>query len=278
MVSKFAFRKNRIWYIYSISYSYFMWFLDQVSGIISQFSEKAQHDQESFLETLKGFNDSMVQKVSWLPLKWGWTNFQTHNLVQNEQGNLEYKASFMAMLFSMIFIWVGVITWGVFLTSMIVSDSSVEFDVAILVPAIFTLIFPVVGIFMLMTFRRKRIFDFQTGYFSVGKIPENNYDGSIAKNMTSLRDIRAIQVIGENCSGSKGSRYRSYEINLVLRDASRVNVIDHGNISQILLDAQQIAGRLRIPVWDVSSYWNTSTNIPFINPIEIEDDKNIKSL
>jgi hypothetical protein len=131
---------------------------------------------------------------------------------------------------------------------------------------------------MLLTFRKKRVFDFQMGYFSVGKITENNFDGSIAKNMTPLREIRAIQVIGENCSGSKGSRYRSYEINLVLRDASRVNVIDHGNISQILLDAQQIATRLSVPMWDVSSFWNVSDSIPVMTPAEIGDDKILKSL
>jgi hypothetical protein len=161
---------------------------------------------------------------------------------------------------------------------MIIGIFFTEFDFTNLVPVILFSIFTIVGIFTLRAFRRKRIFDFQMGYFSVGKVPENSFDGSIAKNMTSLRDIRAIQVIGENCSGSKGSRYRSYEINLVLRDASRVNVIDHGNLSQILLDAQQISARLRVPIWDVSSFWNATDNILVTNPAEIGDDKNIKSL
>lgn len=162
---------------------------------------------------------------------------------------------------------------------MIVSISSTKFDFDSLVPAVLFSIPTIVGIFMLKGFWKKRIFDFQMGYFSVGKIPENNFDGSVTNNMTSLHNVRAIQVIGENCSGSKGSRYRSYEINLVLKDSSRVNVIDHGNLSQILLDAQQIATRLKVPVWDVSSFWKVLDDNPPINLIEEnEDDKKIESL
>ncbi len=164
---------------------------------------------------------------------------------------------------------------------MIVSISSTKFDFDSLAPAILFSTPTIVGIFMLRMLWKKRIFNFQTGYFSIGKVSENNFGGSIAKNMTLIRDIRAIQVVGENCSGSKGSRYRSYEINLVLKDASRVNVIDHGNLSQILLDAQQIATRLNVPMWDVSSFWKVLDDDPSIDPIgdlEDEDDKILKFL
>lgn len=185
------------------------------------------------------------------------------------------------MFFSMIPIFIGIIGLSSFLPSMIISVSSTKFDYTNLVPVILFSIPTIVGIFMLKGFWKKRIFDFQTGYFSIGKIPENNFDGFIAKNMTLLRNVRAIQVVGENCSGSKGSRYRSYEINLVLKDASRVNVIDHGNLSQILLDAQQIATRLSVPMWNVSSFWKVlddNLSIDPIGEIEDEDDKNIKPL
>lgn len=64
-----------------------------------------------------------------------------------------------------------------------------------------------------------------------------------------LDDICAIQLISEYCSGDDSSYY-SYELNLVLKDASRINVIDHGNKTRILEDTQILADFLDVPVWN----------------------------
>lgn len=58
---------------------------------------------------------------------------------------------------------------------------------------------------------------------------------------------------------------------------TRVNVIDHGDISQIVLDAQKIASSLRVPLWDMSSF-RVLTYIPSLFSPKIEDDKNQKLL
>jgi hypothetical protein len=71
------------------------------------------------------------------------------------------------------------------------------------------------------------------------------------KDMCKLEDVHAIQLLREYCRGNKSSYY-SYELNLVLHDGRRVNVVDHGKHSQILDEARMLSECLEVPVWDAS--------------------------
>ena len=44
------------------------------------------------------------------------------------------------------------------------------------------------------------------------------------------------------------------EIGNALQDASRLNVIDHGNRKKLLEDAEQLASYLGVPIWDGNRY------------------------
>ena len=52
-------------------------------------------------------------------------------------------------------------------------------------------------------------------------------------------------------SGSKSSYY-SYELNLVLHDGSRINVVDQGNLKRLRSDANAFSQFLDKPVWDAT--------------------------
>ncbi len=52
-------------------------------------------------------------------------------------------------------------------------------------------------------------------------------------------------------TGNKSSYY-SYELNLVLDDGSRINVVDHGNLDRLRGDAQTLSRFLDKPVWDAT--------------------------
>jgi hypothetical protein len=41
----------------------------------------------------------------------------------------------------------------------------------------------------------------------------------------------------------------SYELNLVLKDGRRINVVDHGGADKIRTDAATLADFLGVPVW-----------------------------
>lgn len=61
---------------------------------------------------------------------------------------------------------------------------------------------------------------------------------SDGKNIIPLNQIHALQIISEWVPGK--SSYTSYELNIVLKDATRINIVDHNNIKQIRLDAEKI--------------------------------------
>jgi hypothetical protein len=59
-----------------------------------------------------------------------------------------------------------------------------------------------------------------------------------------------VQRISEYCNSGNNSSYYSYELNLVLKNASRLNVVHHGNKLAMLADAKKVAGFLKVPLWD----------------------------
>lgn len=93
------------------------------------------------------------------------------------------------------------------------------------------------------------VFDLQRRHFVRGrKSPEHCEDLSKLKYYTDIDRIHALQLIAERYDRS--SNQRSYELNLVLTDGSRLNVIDHGGLDVIRADAQKLAAFLGKPLWD----------------------------
>lgn len=72
------------------------------------------------------------------------------------------------------------------------------------------------------------------------------------KNIVPLSQIIAIQIIGEIVQ-DEYSKYKSFELNLVLKNATRINVIDHSNLDGIIEDAEILSLFLNIPIWHAAS-------------------------
>ena len=47
-------------------------------------------------------------------------------------------------------------------------------------------------------------------------------------------------------------RYVSYELNVVLRDAGRVNVVLYADVQRLRADAEVLSEFLGVPTWDVA--------------------------
>ncbi len=73
------------------------------------------------------------------------------------------------------------------------------------------------------------------------------------KQSALLSEVHALQLIPEWVRGSENSYY-SYELNLVLNDCRRLNVVDHGGRRCIREDAEFLAQFLDVPVWDAIDY------------------------
>ena len=219
---------------------------------------------KKFLETIKNLgnrgpafdptqlNDPIAMQTEWRPLKSGGANFKTHKLVEVNYHRLEFKATAFARIFCMIFLLVGLAVFFIFgLKTIDWYNLSSNFESTL--PLIFGLVFALVGGLLLYHSTKPIVFDKTYGYYWKGrKEPAQTYDQGVKKTSAPLSDIHALQIISEHVSSSKSSYY-SYELNLILHNGSRLNVIDHGKLSSVQEDAQKLASFLGVPVWDTLS-------------------------
>ena len=65
------------------------------------------------------------------------------------------------------------------------------------------------------------------------------------------RVIAALDKYFDHVLIHTGQNY-NYELNLVLKDGERINVVDHGNLKKIQDDANTLSNFLGKPVWDAT--------------------------
>ncbi|MCK5033199.1 MAG: hypothetical protein KAS18_06175 [Calditrichia bacterium] len=192
------------------------------------------------------FSDSVAQKTSWGPLKKGGASFGTHKLVGVSQRRLEFKPTVFAVIFYLIFTVLG---FGL-LSSGLYNEFQTSFELDNITLLIVGTVFFVVGIILGYSGTKPIVFDREFGFYWKGrKKPNRDIEYSHPELFTPLNDIHALQILSEYIKGNKSSYY-SYELNLVFRDGSRANVIDHGNLEKIREDAKQVSQFINRPVWD----------------------------
>jgi len=194
------------------------------------------------------FNDSVAQKTSWGPLKKGGASFGTHNLVEVSPRRLEFRPTVFAVIFYMIFALVGFGMLGFVIYQEYQSGFAFETDFVFLI--IGGIIFSTVGIILGYLGTKPIVFDREFGFYWKGKKkPNRDIEYSHPELFTPLNDIHALQILSEYIKGNKSSYY-SYELNLIFRDGSRANVVDHGNLDKIREDATRVSLFINRPVWD----------------------------
>lgn len=199
------------------------------------------------------FDDPMATRIAWTPCKSGGTNFCTHKMVRVTPTRIEFKMSLGAKLFCLVFLTIG-IAIPVIMAAAMLSEGN-DNTWAILFTLLFGAIFAAVGGGMFYVMSTPRVLDAKLGLFWKGRQdPSLQVNRNRLKMCIDLPEIYAIQVISEYCrgSGKNSSSYYSYELNFVLQDGSRVNVVDHGDGKRIRDEAHMLSDCLGIPVWDAS--------------------------
>ncbi len=174
-----------------------------------------------------------IDDISWEPLKPGGASFQLYQIeAGNDRIRLRRSAAFVRfVLFFVVFL------------AVIPSFLGVGFLVQgkILQGTIFSaLALAVIGSFTLWYRRGKYLdggFDFTNGRWRIGYLKGG------------LKEIRAIQVLGELVPKNKYRWTHSYEVNLIFDGGRRINVIDHGHEESAMELAETLGSRLQIPVW-----------------------------
>ncbi len=203
---------------------------------------------------LSKFNNPIAEKTDWTPLKPGGTNFRTHKFTK-KKGMAYFKATKGNLIFSGVFMAIGLFFPIVLMTQPI--NGSDTFTSLPFFVNFIPLVFFFAGFFLFRVSTKPIVFNKTTGYFWKGRLKVNeNPAQKPLKAYCKLIDIAAVQIVSErvrsssSSSSGRSSSFRSYEINLILQDASRLNVIDHGNKKKLLEDAQQLASYLGVPIWD----------------------------
>lgn len=177
---------------------------------------------------------------SWAPLKSGGANFKTAQLRERTGGRIVVERSTGMWAFGLVFALPGLAAVLIWLPMALWRGE--------LGLALFALLwgagFSAAGVFMLND--RKLVFDRARGEYRFGKRPFFPLPAD-REIRGPLNEIRALQVLVEHIS-SDDSDYDSYEINLVLKDGSRLNVMDHGNSDAIEDAAARLARFLKVGV------------------------------
>ena len=200
------------------------------------------------------FDDPVATATGWGPAKRGGSNFCTHKFVEVNPNRIEFRPSVGAKLFSMIFLLIG-LGLSIGFSYKLLSKENIILTTHTIFPILFGLVFAIVGVVMFYFFLSPIVFDKYSGYFWKGRRgPDQVVNKDKIKDLTRLDEIHALQLISEyvRSSGKNSSSYYSYELNLVLADASRVNVVDHGIKDKLIEDAQTLAEFLDVPVWDAT--------------------------
>ena len=197
---------------------------------------------------IERFNDPLAAQTAWTPLKSGGSNFRTHKLVMISTNRVEFRPTVFAYVFCSIFMLVGlgVMGGGFYM----LYEQGFEWEVHNVFMIIFGGVFALVGFVLMVFMGSPAVFDTMYGYFWKGrKKADFGIGHTYPDKFTELNQIHALQIIAEHVRSSKSSYY-SYELNLVLKDGSRKNVVDHGNIKRLREDALTLSQFLGRPVWD----------------------------
>jgi hypothetical protein len=189
--------------------------------------------------------DEIALRTEWTPAKGGGASFQTHRLVEIDMHRTEFRASAGMVVFSLVFMLIGLGAMAI----MVVANQD-DSPLALLIPVLVGLVFAGIGGGMLYFGLAPIVFDKRRGEYWKGRTaPYEAANREGLKHYTELDGIRALQIIKERCT-SKNSSYYSYELNLVLEDGRRLNVVDHGNLERLREDARRLGAFLGKPVWD----------------------------
>ncbi len=198
------------------------------------------------------FQDPVALKTSWQPLARGGSNFKSAGLLKVNEQRMEFRASLMAKLLALVFVVMGLALAAVFISKQPHNLADYKFKMEDFIPVAMGVIFAAIGAGMFFSALTPAVFDLSRGYFCKSRQkPERMIDPLKLKRYAELKRVHALQIISEYCK-SKNSSYYSYELNLVLDDGSRINVVDHGNQAALQADAQTLAEFLNKPLWDAS--------------------------
>ncbi|MFT5705747.1 MAG: hypothetical protein ACI9ES_000016 [Oceanospirillaceae bacterium] len=141
-----------------------------------------------------------------------------------------------AMLFCVVYIVVGVFLMS--LASYILLESD-KIDLAVFVGG-FGIAITTFGASLIQPFLKRASFNRKTSVFN------NNIDRNV-----KLHHIVSLQINNKIVKRKQALNYHCYELNMLTKNGRRINILNHNNISQLLIDAQLLGQFLKVEVKDM---------------------------
>lgn len=199
------------------------------------------------------FGDPLAEETEWTPLVAGGRSFRTNHLVVQSPTRFVFRPSFGTLAVATILVLFGLAlaAAGYFVEDIITEPG--EFDprlAAYLLGAMFVL----AGAFTWYSLSMPIVFDRGFNAYWRGRLPSGQSvpDATRVRDFTPLQEIHALQILAEWVPDQYYDTY-SYELNLVLRDGRRVNVVDHGDLDDLRSDAAELSRLLVLPLWDATA-------------------------
>jgi len=204
------------------------------------------------------FDDPLALKTGWDPINVGeGASFRNRIGVQANANRIEFRKSKAVTVLATVFMiipFIAALAYYLFVYRPLgVLSSPTDFFQPIF---FIVLTFWPFGLGIFYFYRKVVIFDKNYGYFWRGPRDKQGViiNAADQKDSVKLSEIHALQIIHEWIVKSTGkggtTRYKSYELNLVLESGERKNVIDHGNKKKLLEDAKMLGQFLNVPVGD----------------------------
>lgn len=181
-------------------------------------------------------NDPIASRTDWSPLTRDLASFATKVLATAGTNRIEFRPSITtkAIFFIAAFAMPGIhlaqyLLFGSLSLASLVTD-------AIIAGVVF---------YIFRSHLKKAVFDREKGYLTGSALGLSGYS-------VPLSDIHALQLLAKYRRPRPSDRrsYHTYELNLVLRDASRFNVMSHGDARRMHTDAGTLGTFLNVPLWD----------------------------
>lgn len=197
----------------------------------------------------KSFNDPIALKTSWSPAKKGGSNIKTHRLVYVDASRIEFQASKSLKVVPMLLIIAGLALPTIFSARPLI-NGAFSLTLMTVPPILVGLLLLIIAGILWYLYTSPIVFDKSEGSFWKGRItPQEKAKNGTSGIHTQLKEIHAIQLISETCWRNEDRSYRSHELNLILKDGSRINVVDHSVKEKISECARRLSLFLEIPVW-----------------------------
>ena len=201
-------------------------------------------------------NNKSNINIDQTPLEGGASNIATHRLKKITPSRYEFKATFGAVLKILQFLFIIIIFFLIILYVLrnIFEVRSVSFNFIenpiMIIPIFIIFVFVIDIIKVFISILKPLVFDKTAGLFWKGFCQPNIvYTGDKKRNMVKIKEIQGLQILKKVVQG-KMNTYVGYELNLVLNNSERINVIDHGNLRRVKEDAQKLGQFLNVPVLD----------------------------